>query len=361
MRALVEYRFNLLDAYVDASGLPTFVVAQEPMKEKFQELLHDLANHNLTARITRVADKLVISIFMKPNLGKPRNRINLLLFAATVGSVAFASQYYVGSLAGYNSTLTRILFSNSGFLAQAIVLAVSIISIVAVHEMGHVLAVRHHRMDATLPYFVPAPPPIGTFGAVISLRGPPGNRDQLFDLGFSGPVAGLATTVAVGLLAFVTAPLISAQQMAQLESAKLVSSLAWPNEPLLLVFLEQLPVRFVPQGQGLMYTSLLLAVEVGALITFLNLLPIWQLDGGHISRATFGDRGHKLVAFAGFAILLLAQYWGFAILLIIFMLATRRPLQGVEPLDDVSPLSKSRKAIFALYLLALAISFIIIA
>ena len=183
----------------------------------------------------------------------------------------------------------------------------------------------------------------------------------MFDLGFSGPVAGLATTVAVGLLAFVTAPLISAQQMAQLESAKLVSSLAWPNEPLLLVFLEQLPVRFVPQGQGLMYTSLLLAVEVGALITFLNLLPIWQLDGGHISRATFGDRGHKLVAFAGFAILLLAQYWGFAILLIIFMLATRRPLQGVEPLDDVSPLSKSRKAIFALYLLALAISFIIIA
>ena len=90
------------------------------------------------------------------------------------------------------------------------------------HEIGHVLAVRHHKMDATLPYFVPAPPPFpfGTFGAVISLRGPPANRDQLFDLGLSGPIAGFLVTIAVAVLAFLIAPLIPEQDAAQTRCSK---------------------------------------------------------------------------------------------------------------------------------------------
>lgn len=347
-----------MDAYVDVSGLPTFVTAQEPFKERFRELLFDLANHRLMAKIRKVSDKLIISIFPKPNLGKPRKLINLLLLFATIGTVGLASYTLIFDV---DRRLTAALFANSNLGTQVFILALAILGIVGLHETGHVLAVRHHKMDATLPYFVPAPPPFpfGTFGAVISLRGPPANRDQLFDLGFSGPLAGFLATVGVAVFAFLTAPLITEQEAAKLVALNLLSTSPWPHTPLLLDLLGQLGLRAVPAGHVLVLTQVAFAAEVGALITFLNILPVWQLDGGHMSRATFGNQGHKLTAVIGFGVLVLAGYWGFALLLAVFMFASRRPLEGVEPLDDVSPLSNSRKALFALALVMLILSFVI--
>jgi membrane-associated protease RseP (regulator of RpoE activity) len=110
-------------------------------------------------------------------------------------------------------------------------------------------------------------------------------------------------------------------------------------------------------------TQIAFAAEVGALITFLNILPVWQLDGGHIARAAFGDKGHKLIALLGFGVLFLAGYWGFALLLVFFMLISYRRgsvlLEGVAPLDDVSPLSNSRKALLALAVVMLVSCFFI--
>jgi membrane-associated protease RseP (regulator of RpoE activity) len=358
IRSMVEYRFKLLDAYVDYAGIATFLVEQEPVKEKFQEFLHDLANHDLIGRIRKVGDKLAISVFPKQKLGQPRKKINLILFLATVGTVAFASYLLVFDV---DPRLAAALYVNTNLGVQVFLLAASILCIVIVHEMGHVLAVRHHGMDATLPYFVPAPPPFpfGTFGAVISLRGPPANRDQLFDLGFSGPIAGFVTTILVGLLAFLTAPLISQQEAAKLIAANLLDVRPWPYTPLFLEWLGQLNLRFVPTGQVLVLNQVAFAAEVGALITFLNILPVWQLDGGHISRAALGSKGHKIAAVVAFAVLFAAGYWGFALLIVVFMFASRRPLEGVEPLDDVSPLSNSRKMLFALALVVFLLSFVI--
>ena len=356
IRSMLEYRFAIKDAYVDVNGLPAFVIAEEPIKQKFQELLLDLRNHHLTARIQRVGEKLVISVFPKPNLRKPRLSLNLLLFLATVAAVGYASYVLIFDA---DPRLTAALFSRANLAMQVVILAVAILGIVGIHELGHVLAVRYHKMDATLPYFVPAPPPFpfGTFGAVISLRGPPGNRDQLFDLGFSGPIAGFLATVIVTLFAYLTAPLISEQQAQQLLNANLLSINNWPSEPLLLEILTGIGFRSVPAGHVMVLTQVAFAAEVGALITFLNILPVWQLDGGHIARATFGDKGHKLIALIGFGVLFLAGYWGFAILLVFFMLISRRPLEGVQPLDDVSPLSKSRKALFGVALAMLVLCF----
>jgi membrane-associated protease RseP (regulator of RpoE activity) len=110
-------------------------------------------------------------------------------------------------------------------------------------------------------------------------------------------------------------------------------------------------------------TQIAFAAEVGALITFLNILPVWQLDGGHIARAAFGDKGHKLIALLGFAVLFLAGYWGFALLLGFFMLISYRRgfalLEGVAPLDDVSPLSTSRKVLLAVALMMLVVCFFV--
>lgn len=353
---MLEYRFAIKDAYVDVNGLPAFVIAEEPIKQKFQELLLDLRNHQLTARIQRVGENLVVSVFPKPNLRKPRLSVNFLLFLATVAAVGYASYALIF---GVDQRLTAALFSKSNLPIQVVILAVAILGIVGIHELGHVLAVRHHKMDATLPYFVPAPPPFpfGTFGAVISLRSPPGNRDQLFDLGFSGPIAGFLATVIVALFAYLTAPLITEQQAQQLLNANLLSINNWPNEPLLLEIISRIGFRSVPAGHVMVLTQVAFAAEVGALITFLNILPVWQLDGGHIARATFGDKGHKLIALLGFGVLFLAGYWGFAIMLVFFMLISRRPLEGVQPLDDVSPLSKSRKAMFGVALAMLVFCF----
>jgi membrane-associated protease RseP (regulator of RpoE activity) len=358
LRNMVEYRFTLMDAYVDVQGLPTFIVAQEAIKDKFRELLLDLANHNLTAKIRRVEDKLVISMFPKPNRGRPRNIINLVLFLATIVTVGIASSALIFDV---DPRLTAALFSGANLNVQVAIIGASILGIVAIHELGHVVAVRHHKMDASLPYFVPAPPPIpiGTFGAIISLRSPPANRDQLFDLGFSGPLAGFIATICVGIFAILTAPIIAEQTVSSLVAANLLSSSPWPHTPLFLELLGDLSLRTVPAGHELVLTQLAFAAEVGALITFLNILPVWQLDGGHIARATFGSQGHKFTAFIAFGVLLLAGYWGFALLLLVFMFISRRPLEGLEPLDDVSPLSKTRKLLFAVALGMLVLSFVI--
>lgn len=358
IRSMVDYRFTVMDAYVDVNGLPTFVVAQGPMKEKFQELLRDLANHGLVAKIQRVSDKLVISVTRKPQLGRPRRIINLVLFLATLVAVSIASYLYNQGFFT-DPRLATALFHNSSFGTQVLALALSIIGIVGIHETGHVIAARHHKMDSTLPYFVPAPPPIGTFGAVISLRSPPGNRDQLFDLGFSGPVAGFLALTVVTLFALASASMITPEQANALFAAKLLTTTNWPNEPLLLEALSQVGIGNPPPGYVPVLTGVAFAVQIGALITFLNLLPVWQLDGGHIARATLGTQGHKIGALVGFVILVLSNYWGFAILLFIFMLLSRRPLEGLEPLDDISPLSNSRKVLFGAGLVILVLSFVI--
>jgi membrane-associated protease RseP (regulator of RpoE activity) len=354
---MIDFRFTVLDAYVDVHGLPTFVVTNEPIKMKFQELLTDLANHSLMAKVRRVSDKLVISVFPKPKLGRPRTQINLALFSATVVAVGIASYM---NIFGIDPRLAAFMFSNLSANGQMIALAAGILSIIGLHELGHVAAVRHHKMDATLPYFIPGPPPFGTFGALISLRGPPANRDQLFDLGFSGPITGFAVMLIVAVVAILISPTITSQQANQLFTAKLLQTSSWPNEPYFLDLLAQSSLRTVPTGETLVWSQVVFAAEIGALVTFLNLLPVWQLDGGHIVRATLGDRGHKATALIAFALLLSAGYWAFAILLIVFMFLSRRPLEGLEPLDDISPLSSSRKVLFAVAIAILGLTFVIL-
>jgi membrane-associated protease RseP (regulator of RpoE activity) len=256
--------------------------------------------------------------------------------------------------------LASFMFENLSASDQMIALAAGILSIIGLHELGHVVAVRHHKMDATLPYFIPGPPPFGTFGAVISLRGPPANRDQLFDLGFSGPLTGFVVMLVVAIIAILISPSITSHQATQLFADNLLQSASWPNVPYFLELLAQSGLRSIPSGQTLVWSQVEFAAEIGALVTFLNLLPVWQLDGGHIVRATLGDRGHKATAIIAFAILVFAGYWAFALLLLAFMFLSRRPLEGLEPLDDISPLSSSRKALFALALVMLGLTFVIL-
>ena len=102
----------------------------------------------------------------------------------------------------------------------------------------------------------------------------------------------------------------------------------------------------------------LFAAWVGSLVTFLNLLPIWQLDGGHISRAVFGRKGHVVASSIGLGILIVSGYWFFALFLIMLMTASRRVSAAAEPLEDVSGLSRGRTLFYVVVLVILALSFV---
>ena len=332
---------------------------------KFLRVMEQLRSQSLIAAIRGVGDTLTLKVFQKPQVRPPRRTINLGLFLATIATVTVAGYFlWTGGLGGFaalQAQYNSITLPGASPYLEAAAFALGLLSIIGFHELGHKATTVHHKLDASFPYFIPGPPPIGTFGALISLKGPPANRDQLFDLGLSGPVVGFLVTIIVGIVSMLFGPALTSTRASQLTAWDLTcraqlgvgscfSSVSWPSQPLILVLLSNLTGYINP---NIIYDQqLFFAAQIGALLTFLNIVPAWQLDGGHISRAVFGPKGHRLASLVGLGLLLLSGFWVFAILVLAMITFTRRGLAGVEPLDDVSPVSNSRKL---LYLLGIAL------
>ncbi len=363
IKTMVATEFHIADAFLDPYGIPTVQVTREPAKEKFQRLLDQLRQQGLIAAIRGPrgsGDVLTIKIFQKPTPKPPRRMINLVLFLATILTVFVAG--YLLWLAQLQQGFIQTIVPNSNIYLEAIAFVAGLVAIIGLHEFGHKAAARHHKMDATLPYFVPGPPPIGTFGAVISLRSPPANRDQLFDLGLSGPLVGFVVTIVVIILSVVFGIYLSPAQFQQAQQygASSTDWSAWPfQQPALAIIVSSLATNLRSETGGaiLFDPQLSFAAQIGALLTFLNLVPMWQLDGGHISRSVFGEGGHRTATVIGLLILIGARYYPFAFLVLAFMLFSRRGFAGVEPLDDVSPVSNSRKLLYFLGLVMLLLTF----
>ncbi len=354
IRSIVASQFHVKDAFLDPYGVPTIQVTAEPVKAKFKVLLGQLAEHHLVGAIRGTGDTLTVRVFQKPPVRAPRRIINLVLFIATLASV-FAAGYLIWDFFG------PVISPAANPYAKGAEFAVGLMAIIGLHEFGHQYAARHHKLDATLPYFIPGPPPIvpfGTFGAVISLREPPANRDQLFDLGLSGPVVGFFVTILVGVVAVALGLPLTPNQVTALENQG-VSFVSWPNIPALFVLLSGFTGLLRPDiGPNLaLYSQFDYAAQIGALLTFLNIIPAWQLDGGHISRATFGQEGHRIATILGVIALFATGYPTFAVLLLIFMGFSGRGITAVQPLDDISPISNSRKILYLLALVMLGLTF----
>jgi len=337
--------------------------------------LDQLRQQGLIAAIRGTTDGLTVKVFQKPQVKPSLKTINLGLFLATVTTV-FIAGYYLWTTGLFGTQvlqqqLIAIIDPTANPYLKGGLFAGGLLSIIGLHEFGHKAAARHHKMDATLPYFVPGPPPIGTFGALISLKSPPANRDQLFDLGLSGPVIGFIVTIAVAALSVFIGILPNASQATQLDTwndtcaAQLGVSSCFSNidfgliarQPLILIIVSQITSMVRPGV--LLDNQLFFAAQIGALLTFLNIVPAWQLDGGHISRAVFGPGGHRVASVIGLALLFIAGYYPFGLLVLAFMFFSRRGFAGVEPLDDISPVSNSRKLlyIFALFMLVLTFAY----
>jgi membrane-associated protease RseP (regulator of RpoE activity) len=237
-------------------------------------------------------------------------------------------------------------------LAYGIIYSVTILTILGAHEMGHYIACRWYGVRATLPYFIPAPlPPIGTFGAFIKIKSPIPSRRALFDIGISGPLAGFVFAIPAAYVAhyFATAYVPAADGEAGLTI----------NSPLLFLFFERLfdlPV--------INFNPVWWAAWVGVFMTSLNLVPVGQLDGGHVTFAIFGPRGHRAVAFGCYLTVIgLAVYtimnkmpWTWMVYGVILTLMLRI---GHPPVVDQSePLGFTRKVVALIGLLVFILSFI---
>jgi membrane-associated protease RseP (regulator of RpoE activity) len=342
----IERHFNVHDSYFYLDA-PTYIVtpidSQGSMKTHFEALVGEIRPHGYLPWLTEDIDKYQIELKRIRQTGPRSNRRNIYLFIATIATV-----FLDGYLRSNNPVLTQIMMPNTPVYMNALMFTVAIIAIFGLHELGHKAATILRGVDASMPYFIPAPPGMGgTFGAVITQKEPPTNRDALFDLGISGPLVGFIVTILVtivGLRLSFVVPLEEVNGWMAMFPEIRFQSIPFP---LILEWLST-TLRPVSEDMVLILHPVGFAAWVGSLVTFINLIPAWQLDGGHISRSLLGKSNHKIMSIAGVFILLLSGYFVMAVMVAFFMMRTGD--RGDSPLDDISPLSTSRKLLVLVYL-----------
>lgn len=198
--------------------------------------------------------------------------LHALLFLATLVTTVAAGMVWEG----LNPLARPELFY------RGLPYAATLMAILLCHEMGHYLTARYYDMDVTLPYFIPSPiPPVGTFGAFIRMKSPPLNRRALLYVAAAGPIAGFCVALPAMLYGYATSDVVTNSQVGF--GFRL-------GEPLLLQMISQAVVGSLPPETTLSLNSVGMAAWFGILVTMFNLLPMGQLDGGHIVYALVGAR-----------------------------------------------------------------------
>ena len=257
--------------------------------------------------------------------------MNWLLFALTIGTTTWAGAAHQGV----------DLLREPGRFAVGLPYALGLLAILGVHELGHYFMARHHRIRVTLPYFIPVPFALGTFGAFIKMRSPVENRRALFDVAIAGPLAGLVIAIPALLIGLRSSVIVAATAE---PVAGMMHGGTFVGSSVLLAFLAKLSLGpALLEGHALQLSPLAFAGWLGLMVTALNLLPIGQLDGGHIAHAMFGRRaGDTIGSVAMWTLLLLGLFVWPGLLtwaIIVFFIAGR----GTPPLDDLTPLTPSRR------------------
>jgi membrane-associated protease RseP (regulator of RpoE activity) len=312
---------------------------------------------------------LLLEGVVKPEPSNPWVNLGLFLltlFSMVIAGVNFA---YDGPIPqGFVETVI-ILFSN---LPIGFTYAVSLLGILLTHEFGHYIAARVHKIAVTLPYFIPFPLSLfGTMGAFIQLKEPPKNKRVLHDIGSAGPLAGLVVAIPVLIVGIILSPVIQIDPLSIPDQREIIiegNSIFY----LLIKYLvhgQLLPAPVSYGGQSPVWYwikylfsgypipingwdidlhPLAWAGWVGLFVTGLNLIPVGQLDGGHILYVLLGKRARKAVPVALVIILLLGLVWqGWWIWAILIYFLGRN---HAEPLDQITKLDRPRKilAVFAL-------------
>ncbi len=283
--------------------------------------------------------------------------INILLFIITVFST-----FFVGISLSINYLYTEALSQDTQIpvtvemvmdpqvITLSLIYMVVLLGILLGHEFGHFLTCRYYGINATLPYFIPAPTLIGTLGAFIKIKSPITRKKQLFDIGVAGPLTGFI--LAVPALAYGLS--LSKAVPPSFQEGEFVFVF---GEPLILKLLGALVLKDVPSDYSVFLHPVAFAGWVGILVTSFNLFPVGQLDGGHVSYALLGEKSRQfgkfiLVVFAIMGFLFWIGWFIWAFLL------TFLGLKHPRIFDEAIPLSPRRKFLGYLMVLIFILSFI---
>jgi membrane-associated protease RseP (regulator of RpoE activity) len=293
------------------------------------------------------------SIAWAPERPKFQNRtwLHLLLFLLTVVSTTLVGAlHYAGFLLDFQNRELPMTFAElvpHGFWYSG-----TILGILGAHELGHYLACRYYRVDASLPYFLPAPLPLtGTLGAFIRIREPIPTKAILFDIGAAGPFAGFLIAVPALLVG------VTLSRMVPLPPD--LGGALELGEPLLFQWTSRLLWGPTPEGYSLNLHPMAFAAWFGLLATALNLIPIGQLDGGHIAYAVLGRRSSLVtLGSVGVAVGLtfVSRSWVVWTTLMVVMLFLYGP-HHPRTFDEHVPLDRPRRLLALLALIILIVCF----
>jgi len=259
-----------------------------------------------TLEIPETYSSMADSDFMSSDSEKSKDRgwIHIILFLATFVSTTLAGLYFLNLWRPFDPLTVTTFFMGFPY-------SVSVLAILGCHEFGHYFAATFHRIKTTLPYFIPLPPlnfgPVfGTMGAVIRIKEPIQNKNQLTDIGAYGPIAGFVVTLLVLIIGVATIPPIEYLYTIHpnLRFMTQIPDITNGASGTLLVFGDNLIFHlvttimlpyYIPMSEIYHY-PLLLAGWIGIFMTSLNMLPFGQLDGGHVVYAVFGRKIHKIIS-----------------------------------------------------------------
>jgi Zn-dependent protease len=325
-----------------------------PSNEAFEHIYDRFTALGYTPMLTRRDDGKEI-VIAKRGLVEPtpnRTSTNVILLVLTVISTLF-----VGIQFGAGDQLTQLLPANADFgqilgvmfstpslWLLGLPYVLTLLGILGVHEMGHYVMARIHKAAVTLPFFIPMPLGLGTMGAVIRLKSPIKNRTQLFDIGIAGPLAGLAIAIPLLIVGLVTSPV-------QFIGAPIPGAQEGNS---ILYFL----LKIILKGQALpgggydvILNTIAFPAWFGLIVTMINLLPIGQLDGGHVIYALFGRKQWRVAQITLFGLIGLGIYLAMItgevinVWLLWVLLAQLFGLRHPPPLDDITPLDRRRRLI----------------
>ena len=326
LKAAVARHFSVYGVLVTPVALTFQVTAPEDIDAPFDGLRKELIPLNYVPTIARERGETLVHVQRRPPSRFARREVNVALFVATIlTTVVFGGAF---NWSGYAGTP---LFSAESVGLGAVFFGLPLLLILGAHEMGHYVVARRYHVRASLPFFIPSFPPLGTFGAFISMRDPIPSRRALLDIGVSGPLVGFAIAIPVTLAGLALSGEAPAAPSAVGDQAISSSLMFW--------FLS----LFFPVPKGNVLHPLAFAGWVGLFVTAINLLPAGQLDGGHVARALLGRNQHYLSWAAIFALFLLGTlYFGWVIFgFLILMLGVRHP----PPLNDLTRLDPVRKLV----------------
>jgi membrane-associated protease RseP (regulator of RpoE activity) len=305
-----------------------------PLKEAIATVKERALSHELMPLFRRRGERILIQFV--PKLKPPQKSnytVNVVLFILTIFTTMFA-----GALQqGVNPILQ---------IYKGIPFSFAIILILGSHELGHYYASRRLGIAATPPYFIPFPHLIGTFGAVIKVKEPITNRKALMEIGAAGPLIGLVFSIPAVIIGLRLSTVIPVSE----------SGLGLGNS-LFFNFLVKSVIGDIPEGMDVLLHPVAFAGWIGLFVTALNLLPIGQLDGGHIMYSLIG-KYQKWIGWCAFVSLFFFgffwQGWFLWAIVILVLIKIKHP----PPLDDISSIPTSHRIVGVVSMVLLILLFI---